>query len=122
MENPNLSRSSSLPFALELQQLLYPSLVFEHPGDVVRDPKLTTDEKRAILASWASDACAVEAAPGLRSAPDGHVVSVNAILGALRSLDQEVHEERAKPRSRDRRIRRHIDSLFQGVGGCERTV
>ena len=34
--------------------------------DVVNDPDMTVQEKRAILASWASDACAVEAAPDLR--------------------------------------------------------
>jgi hypothetical protein len=44
---------------------------------VLKDPDLTLNEKRAILASWASDACAVEAAPALRRAPDGrHVVTV----------------------------------------------
>ena len=31
------------------------------------DPDLTLNEKRAVLASWASDACAIEAAPDLRS-------------------------------------------------------
>jgi hypothetical protein len=36
---------------------------------VVNDPDLTLNEKRAILASWASDACAIEAAPGLRRVP-----------------------------------------------------
>ena len=42
---------------------------FAHPRDVVHDPDLTVNEKRAILASRASDACAVEAAPTLRCAP-----------------------------------------------------
>ncbi len=27
-----------------------------HPDDVVRDPGMTLDEKRAVLAAWASDA------------------------------------------------------------------
>jgi len=43
--------------------LLHPANAFGHPIDVVRDPGLTLNEKRAILASWASDACAIEAAP-----------------------------------------------------------
>ena len=51
--------------------LLHPALAFDHPLDVVHDPDLTLNEKRAILASWASDACAVEAAPALRQTPNG---------------------------------------------------
>jgi len=50
----------------DFDQLLHPAQAFGHPSDVVNDPDLTLNEKRAILASWASDACAVEAAPGLR--------------------------------------------------------
>jgi hypothetical protein len=38
---------------------------------VVYDADLTLNEKRAILASWASDACAPEASPHLRCAPGG---------------------------------------------------
>ena len=54
------------------------------------DLNLTLDEKRAILASWASDACAVEAAPALRRAPGaGQIVTVDEILEALCLLDQQ---------------------------------
>jgi hypothetical protein len=42
----------------EFDDLLHPAQAFEH-RDVVHDPDLTINEKRAILASWASDACAV---------------------------------------------------------------
>jgi hypothetical protein len=35
---------------------------------------LSLNEKRAILASWASDACAIESAPALRNNPSGRVV------------------------------------------------
>ena len=45
------------------------------PPDVINDPDLTLNEKRAILASWASDACAIEAAPALRQMPGGTTVS-----------------------------------------------
>ena len=55
--------------ACDLDALLHPSQAFEHPSEVVKDPDLTPNEKRAILASWASDACAVEAAPALRRPP-----------------------------------------------------
>jgi hypothetical protein len=53
----------------DLDALLHPARGFAHPMDVARDPDLTLNEKRAILASWASDACAVEAAPELRLRP-----------------------------------------------------
>ena len=49
----------------DLHDLLHPAQAFEHPSNVVNDPDLTLNEKRAILASWASDACALEAAPVL---------------------------------------------------------
>ena len=55
----------------DLSQLLHPAQAFEHPSEVVDDPDLTLNEKRAILASWASDACAIEAAPDLRSSARG---------------------------------------------------
>ena len=53
-------------FELDLNALLHPASAFDHPRDVVNDPDLTRHEKRAILSSWASDACAVASAPGLR--------------------------------------------------------
>ena len=40
--------------------------IYTHPDDVASDPKLTTPRKRALLASWISDARAVENAPALR--------------------------------------------------------
>ena len=74
----------------DLDDLLHPAQAFDHPRDVVGDADLTLGEKRAILASWASDACAVEAAPALRHAPGGRrPVSVDEILEALQALDKE---------------------------------
>ncbi|WP_299112180.1 transcription antitermination factor NusB [uncultured Bradyrhizobium sp.] len=51
-------------------------------------PGLTTAEKRAILASWASDASAIASCPSLRS-PAGlkKPVSIDEILEALCELD-----------------------------------
>jgi hypothetical protein len=43
----------------ELDELLHPAQAFDHPSEVVTDPDLTLNEKRAILAAWASDACAI---------------------------------------------------------------
>jgi hypothetical protein len=57
---------SPKPFELDLDNLLHPVQAFAHPRDVVHDSDLALNEKRAILASWASDACAVEATPTLR--------------------------------------------------------
>jgi hypothetical protein len=68
----------------DFQALLHPGTVFEHPRDVVAHPDLTLAEKRAILASWASDASAIASCPALR-APKGlkAPVSIDAILEAL---------------------------------------
>jgi len=73
----------------DLNILLHPARAFEHPRDIVEDPDLTLNEKRAILASWASDACAIEAAPLLRETPRGKAVSFDDIMDALRSLDRD---------------------------------
>lgn len=77
---------------LELQALLHPANAFDHPDDVVRDPDLTLNEKRAILASWASDACAVEAAHDLRRTPGGRTVRWDDIMDALKLLDGEARQ------------------------------
>jgi len=68
--------------------LLRPALAFAHPQDVVDDPDLTRDEKRAILAFWASDASAVEAEPSLRKPRGGRTNLWDDIMDALKSLDE----------------------------------
>ena len=74
----------------KLDELLHPAQAFDHPFEVVNDPDLTLNEKRAILASWASDACAVEAAPSLRVGPNTPV-RFDDIMEALRSLDKQAN-------------------------------
>jgi hypothetical protein len=76
-------------FVRDFDELAHPSQIFDHPRDVVRDPDLSLNEKRAILASWASDACAIEAAPALRQTPGGRVVPFDEIMDAMRALDSE---------------------------------
>lgn len=49
-----------------LERCLRPAVGFSHPRDVLKDPDLDADEKRAILSSWASDASAVQDEPRLR--------------------------------------------------------
>ena len=73
----------------DLDTLLHPASAFAHPMDVVRDPDLTLNEKRAILASWASDSCAIEAAPDLRENASGKTIRWDDIMDALRTLDQD---------------------------------
>jgi hypothetical protein len=74
----------------ELDELLHPAQAFNHPSEVVNDPDLTLNEKRAILASWASDACAIEAAPELRQGPRAPV-RFDDIMDALRTLDRQAN-------------------------------
>jgi hypothetical protein len=73
----------------ELDYLLHPAGAFRTPIDVINDPDMTVQEKRTILASWASDACAVEAAPDLRLPIPGSLVRFDDIMDALKRLDGE---------------------------------
>jgi hypothetical protein len=50
----------------DVNRLLHPARFYARPDDVVTDELLTIEERRAILSSWASDACAVESNPPLR--------------------------------------------------------
>ncbi len=70
-------------------RLLRPAVGFNDPFDVLKDPDLDASEKRAILSSWASDACAVENHPAWRwligtSGP----VPLRDVLEALERLDR----------------------------------
>ncbi len=84
----NVKVPSSTRDTYDLDALLHPARAFGHPMDVVCDDDLTLNEKRAILASWASDACAVEAAPELRINTAGKAVRWDDIMDALRLLDK----------------------------------
>ena len=77
----------------ELNLLLHPAGAFRTPMEVVNDPDMTVQEKRAILASWASDACAVEAAPDLRRPPSAPVIRFDDIMDALKRLDGEAADK-----------------------------
>ena len=90
-----MSQTSS-PFQLTRPPALpYGAAFYTHPDDVTNDPKLTTAEKRAVLASWISDARAIENAPSLRRLDSGAVVDVDAILQALGLLDKLTRDHRA---------------------------
>jgi len=98
----------------DLDALLHPANAFAHPMDVVRDEDLTLNEKRAILASWASDACAIEAAPDLRVNRSRSVVRWDDIMDALRTLDKET-ENYAKPLPHYKRVLARKDAGLLGM-------
>src|SRR5438270_1840567 len=75
---------------------------FSHPNEVLTNPDLTDPERKAILASWASDAHAVENMPWLRRLENGSTVPLSEVLAALRALDRGVEKE-AKRSGRARR-------------------
>lgn len=54
-----------------------------------RRPDPSADEKRALLASWVSDAHAVPDRPALRRLDTGVVVALDDILRALKALDDD---------------------------------
>jgi hypothetical protein len=64
-------------------------LAFSHPSEVLNHPELSHAERRAILASWASDARAVEGAHWMRCLDNGSVVTLTEVLDALRKLDTQ---------------------------------
>ena len=71
-----------------LDRLLNPAQFYKHPREIIDDPHLGLSEKRAILSSWASDACAVESMPALRQIPGSPApVSFDDVMDALRRLD-----------------------------------
>ena len=98
--------------SFDLDDLLHPAQAYSHPGDVVNDPDLTLNEKRAILARWASDACAIESVPALRRAPTrgGKPIAFDDVMDALRALDARA----AETSSRYRRVVRRRRILGRG--------
>jgi hypothetical protein len=73
---------------IDLDAILHPASVYDHPRDVVADATLSIGEKRAILASWASDAAAVASDPALRElSGSSRMVTIDEIFEALSALD-----------------------------------
>ncbi|MGZ3275584.1 MAG: hypothetical protein ACXU82_01185 [Caulobacteraceae bacterium] len=72
-----------------LERRLRPAVGFDRPSDVLKDPDLDYEQKRAILSSWASDASAVRDRPAMRwllGAPAP--VPLAEVLEALSRLDR----------------------------------
>jgi hypothetical protein len=75
---------------IDLNGILHPGTAYAHPRDVVADRTITIAEKRAILASWASDAAAVPSNPALRELPGSYRrITIDEVLAALSELDSE---------------------------------
>jgi hypothetical protein len=91
--------------AVNLDAFLHPANAFTHPSEILNDPDLTLNEKRAILASWASDACAIEAVPALRQNSTGHRVTFDEVMDALRALDSQARPSRSGLNKHERRRR-----------------
>lgn len=103
-----------------LDQLLHPANAFGHPPEVVNDADLTLNEKGAILASWASDACAVEAAPDLRAGPQGPTPDVCTMQRTDASGQEETHAPQRDPCKKERppcrrSLREPIECLVQAA-------
>jgi hypothetical protein len=78
---------------IDLNRILHPGTAYAHPHEVVADPTISIDEKRGILASWASDAAAVPSNPVLRQLPGSYRrVTIDEVLQALSELDSEPKE------------------------------
>ena len=95
------------PAGSGFDRLLHPANAFAHPINVVDDQDLTLVEKRAILASWASDAR--EAA---RPADGTIPVHFDDVMDALRELDRRCGDLRPPPR-----YRRILENRIPGVFG-----
>ena len=63
---------------------------FSYPHQVVSEPDMSVEEKRAILAAWASDVHAVESFPTLRHLPGTpNPVTFSSIMDARAQLDRK---------------------------------
>jgi hypothetical protein len=79
-----LPRVEGCATPLDMATMLHPADAFAHPMDIVDDCDLTSFEKRAILSSWAADACAVPEASRPATA-----VRFDDILDALQLVESE---------------------------------
>jgi hypothetical protein len=70
-----------------IERCFHPVSHYKTIADVLNDAKLSADEKRVILSSWASDMYVVESHPTLREIPAiPHRLRLDDILAALKHL------------------------------------
>jgi hypothetical protein len=76
--------------ACNVKSSFHPVSHYGSPDDVVNDVRLSAEEKRVILSSWASDMYGVESQPALREIPGiPHRLRLDDILSALKQLDDD---------------------------------
>jgi hypothetical protein len=85
-DNPQLTASG---VALMGPTIPFKGMEISRPIDVVDATTLQVDEKRAILAAWASDLYTINSRPALRHMPGTpEPVLIDEVQAALRDLDQ----------------------------------
>lgn len=101
--------------------LLHPAMQFDHPRDVLMADNISKDEKRAILASWASDMCAIESMPAWRRHPGTEqIVSYDEVLATLKALDgddQSTSAQKTVAFFNDSKSRRRRPRSYRSGGG-----
>ncbi len=123
-ENVGNSIPEEAKATISAAHLLHPTKHFDHPRDVLAAGDIGNDEKRAILASWASDMFAIESSPALRLCPGAEkAIPYDEIIEALKMLDRDDQQpgEQGSPGSfnirrtygRQPKMRR-----FGGLGLC----
>ena len=110
--------------ATAMEQVVHPGRAYERPGQVVADSRISLAERRGILSSWASDACAVESNPLLRQPPgSSEPVTFEEIINALADLDriernrEERQTQRPLPFKRTGSVASHRKVRTVHVGG-----
>jgi len=88
MENAILQEAVDRAVAMG-PAVLMEGMRLRRPSDVVGAPSLSQDDKRAILAAWASDLYAVDSKPALRKLPGSiEPVLIDEVQAALEELDR----------------------------------
>ncbi|MGV1760884.1 hypothetical protein ACQZ6F_29115 [Rhizobium sp. A22-96] len=83
-----LQQAASNAMAMGPTVLLH-GMQIERPLDVVKARALSVDDKRAVLAAWASDFYAVDSKPAVRHMPGTpKPVSIDEVQVALKELDR----------------------------------
>ncbi len=80
---------SALTSMSEVTAVERPEAGWKRPDDVLNHPTMQAGEKRAVLASWVSDAHGIPDRPALRKLDNGAVVALDDILRALKCLDDD---------------------------------
>ncbi|UVC09831.1 hypothetical protein IHQ71_04245 [Rhizobium sp. TH2] len=119
-----INRHNETHAEIDLVSLLNPAEYFSSPKQVLEAPTLSKQEKRAILASWASDQYAVESVPALRELPGSHaLVRIQDILAALKQLDgPHVEIQRSWTLRWPKRLKRYNEYPMHGANKAVKKI